>query len=52
MELLVDRFGYLRARWIPDQDGAGWSDSTVLDAQLSQLMREKQILPPAEDHVH
>lgn len=52
MELLVDRFGYLRARWIPEQDGAGWSNGDLLMEQLDQLRREEQILPPAEDHVH
>jgi putative copper resistance protein D len=52
MELLVDRFGYLRGRWMPQQDSAGWSDGEFLSAQLQQLQREPQILPPAEDHVH
>jgi putative copper resistance protein D len=52
MELLVDRFGYLRARWIPQQGDPGWLDPSALMAQLDQLKREKQILPPAEDHVH
>jgi len=52
MELLVDRFGYLRGRWIPQQDSAGWSDDGLLSAQLEQLQHEPQILPPAADHVH
>jgi putative copper resistance protein D len=52
MELLVDRFGYLRGRWMPQQDSAGWSDGEFLSTQLQQLQREPQILPPAEDHVH
>jgi putative copper resistance protein D len=52
LELLVDRFGYLRARWLPQQDGPGWSDKEFLVTQLRQLQKEKQILPPAEDHVH
>jgi copper resistance protein D len=52
MELLFDRFGYLRARWIPESDGAGWSDTQMLMQQIAQLKREKEILPPPSDHVH
>ncbi len=52
LELLVDKFGYLRGRWIPRDDNAGWSDGGLLTAQLAQLQHEPQILPPAADHVH
>ena len=52
MEFLVDRYGYLRARWIPEADGAGWTDLDSLQQQLVQLNREKEILPPPGDHVH
>ena len=52
MEFLVDRYGYLRARWIAETDGAGWTDIDRLQQQLVQLAREKQILPPPGDHVH
>ncbi|MDO8437222.1 MAG: CopD family protein [Nitrosomonadaceae bacterium] len=52
MEFLVDRYGYLRARWIPEADGAGWTDLDSLQQQLAQLNREKEILPPPGDHVH
>jgi putative copper resistance protein D len=52
MEFLVDRYGYLRARWIPEADGAGWTDLDSLQQQLVQLGREKEILPPPGDHVH
>ena len=52
MEFLVDRFGYLRARWIPDADGPGWNQPDMLLQQLAQLNREKEILPPPGDHVH
>jgi putative copper resistance protein D len=50
MELLIDRQGYLRARWIPG-DGAGWSDLTLLRAQLETLAREEPTAPP-DEHVH
>jgi putative copper resistance protein D len=52
MEYLVDRFGFLRARWIPDADGEGWNHADRLLQQLAQLNREKEILPPPGDHVH
>lgn len=51
-EFLIDRFGYLRARWIPGIDGSGWEDMNFLTQQLVQLNSEKEILPPPSDHVH
>jgi len=51
MELLVDRAGYLRARWIPGAGGPGWASLPVLVAELQQLNRETPAPPPAE-HVH
>jgi copper resistance protein D len=52
MEFLMDRYGYLRARWIPAVDGAGWTDISELMRQIDQLNREKEIRPPPDDHVH
>jgi putative copper resistance protein D len=52
MEFLVDRFGYLRARWIPETDDPGWSNPSMLMQQIAQLNREEEILPPPGDHVH
>ncbi len=52
LEFLVDRFGYLRARWIPEADGEGWTNIDLLLKQVAQLKREKEILPPPDDHVH
>jgi copper resistance protein D len=52
MEFLIDRFGYLRARWIPNGDGSGWADTTLLTQQITQLNQEREILPPPGDHVH
>lgn len=52
MEFLIDRFGYLRARWIPNGDGSGWADTTLLTQQITQLNQEGEILPPPGDHVH
>jgi len=52
MEFLIDRYGYLRARWIPAVDGPGWADIGELTRQIEQLNREKEIRPPPDDHVH
>ena len=52
MEFLIDRYGYLRARWIPAVDGTGWTDIGELMRQFDQLNREKEIRPPPDDHVH
>jgi hypothetical protein len=51
MELLIDRAGYLRARWIPGTGGPGWASLPALVAELQQLNRETPAPPPAE-HVH
>jgi putative copper resistance protein D len=51
MELLVDRFGYVRARWLPDR-GAGWDDTSRLIEQIAALAREPQVRPAPDDHVH
>jgi copper resistance protein D len=52
MEFLIDRYGFLRARWIPAVDGAAWMDISTLMQQIEQLNREKEIRPPPDDHVH
>lgn len=51
MEFLIDRFGYLRARWIPEFDGSDWNDIDFLTQQVDTLNQEKQILPPPPDSV-
>lgn len=55
MELLVDRQGYLRARWIPRdpaQAAGGWTDPADLIAQVARLAREAPRTPVAAEHVH
>ena len=52
VEFLIDRSGYLRARWIPGGATPGWSDIKVLLAEIHALNQETVVaLPPAE-HVH
>jgi putative copper export protein/mono/diheme cytochrome c family protein/peroxiredoxin len=51
MEFLVDRQGYLRGRWIPDE-GVGWSEPARLMAAIEMLHQEKLAAPPPDLHVH
>ena len=48
MEFLIDRYGYLRARWVPIGEQAGWGDVELLVKQSGLLKQEKQILPLAK----
>jgi putative copper resistance protein D len=54
MEFLLDRFGYARARWIPEPNAAapGWDDERLLVQQIELLRREPRLRPPPDDHVH
>jgi putative copper resistance protein D len=55
MELLVDRQGYIRARWIPRElgrDTHGWADPGRLLAEADRLAREVPAAPVADEHVH
>jgi putative copper resistance protein D len=52
MELLIDRQGYLRARWIPAHGERGWEDPTRLLAEVQRLGREAPRRAPPDDHVH
>jgi putative copper resistance protein D len=51
MEFLIDRFGYIRARWLPGET-TGWRDIERLLAQARALADEPQLRPPPDDHVH
>lgn len=51
MEFLFDRFGYLRARWIPETDGSDWNDIEFVTQQVDQLHQEQEIMPPPPDYV-
>ena len=51
-ELLIDRFGYIRARWMAEEDATGWSDPETLFVELERLNVEPQIKPFPDDHIH
>jgi len=52
VELLVDRSGYLRARWIPGGPPPGWSDVKVLLAEIQALNQETAAPAAPDEHVH
>lgn len=49
MEYLIDRSGYLRARWIPSADETGWENMGLLIKQIEQLNTEKLPVVQAKD---
>lgn len=51
MEFLIDRQGYVRARWIADEN-RGWSNTDLLLREIAQLNQEKPSAPAPDDHVH
>jgi putative copper resistance protein D len=51
VEFLIDRQGWVRARWIPGESPA-WSDLPVLLSEVERLDKEAPAAPLPEDHVH
>lgn len=52
MEFLIDRFGYIRGRWIPEDQPEGWNNIERLRHEVVRLNAEPKIRPPPDDHVH
>ncbi len=50
MEFLIDRQGYIRARWTAD--GTSWAEMTALLGEIQQLNQESPGAPPPDEHVH
>ncbi len=51
MEFLIDRQGYIRARWIA-AESRGWTNTEILLREIAQLNQEKPSAPAPDDHVH
>lgn len=49
VEFLIDRSGYIRARWLPEEDDS-WRDLGFVDTQLAMLNREPPHPPPPDIH--
>jgi putative copper export protein/mono/diheme cytochrome c family protein/peroxiredoxin len=51
VEFLIDRQGYLRARWLPNENAA-WRDVGVLLKEATILRDEPPRAPAPQEHVH
>ncbi len=51
VEFLIDKQGYIRARWLP-VEGDAWRDFTGLLSQVARLQKEKPRAPAPDEHVH
>jgi putative copper resistance protein D len=52
VEFLLDRQGYVRARWLPGSSGRGWDDLQMLVDQILALDKETPAGPLPDEHVH
>jgi putative copper resistance protein D len=50
-EFLIDRQGYLRARWSPGE-APGWTDMPDLMVEIKRLAQEPSQAPLPDEHVH
>jgi putative copper resistance protein D len=51
LEFLIDRQGYIRARWIPGE-GPGWAEIPRLLQEVERLNKEAPRAPAPDEHVH
>ena len=51
MEFLIDRQGYIRARWIPNES-TGWKEIPRLLQEIERLNKEAPGAPAPDEHVH
>jgi putative copper resistance protein D len=51
VEFLIDKQGYIRARWLP-AEGNAWRDFAGLLSQVALLQKEKPRAPAPDEHVH
>ena len=51
-EFLVDRQGYIRARWLPGSPGPAWDTMQTLVEQIQLIDKETPAGPAPDEHVH
>jgi putative copper resistance protein D len=51
VEFLIDKQGYIRARWLPAEN-EGWRKAERLLQQVDLLRKEKPRAPAPDEHVH
>lgn len=56
VEWLIDRFGYVRARWVPAEDAGvwagAWHDTDRLVSLSQALWQEPVVRDPPDEHIH
>jgi putative copper resistance protein D len=52
VEFLIDRQGYIRARWLPGAPGPGWDTLRTLVEQIQLIDKETPAGPAPDEHVH
>lgn len=52
MEFLIDRFGYVRARWVDVPKFQEWRNEDFLLQQIDLLRDEPRLAPSPDDHIH
>ena len=52
VEFLIDRQGYIRARWLPGAPGPGWDTLPTLIEQIQLIDKETPAGPAPDEHVH
>jgi len=51
-EFLIDRQGYVRARWLPGAPGPAWDPLPTLVQQIQLIDKEAPSGPAPDEHVH
>ena len=51
VEFLIDKQGYIRARWLPAEN-EGWRKIEILLKQIDLLRKERPRAPAPDEHVH
>ncbi len=51
-EFLIDRQGYIRARWLPGAPGPAWDPLPTLVQQIQLIDKEAPSGPAPDEHVH
>jgi putative copper export protein/mono/diheme cytochrome c family protein/peroxiredoxin len=51
VEFLIDKQGYIRARWLPAEN-EGWKKIEILLKQIDLLRKERPRAPAPDEHVH
>ena len=51
VEYLIDKRGYIRARWLP-AEGEAWRDPAAILRQAELLLKETPRAPAPEEHLH